>query len=128
MKTVMKKILIVDDNDLNITILEGILEKKYEIHVSHNGLNAISMVETKSFDMIILDIMMPNIDGIEVCKTIKKNEKKKNIPIVFLSAAANDQYLRTAAMKAGAVDFINKPFKANYILERIDSIFLNHIQ
>lgn len=124
----MKKILIVDDNDLNITILEGILEKKYEIHVSHNGFDAIAMVEKKTFDMIILDIMMPDMDGVEACKKIKKNEEKKNIPIVFLSAAANDQHLRQEALNAGAVDFINKPFKANYILERIDSIFLNHIQ
>lgn len=123
----LKKILIVDDNDLNITILEGILEKKYEIHVSQNGRDAIASVEKKDFDMIILDIMMPDMDGVEVCKMIKKNRDKKDIPILFLSAAANDQNLRRSALNAGAVDFINKPFKADYMIERIDSIFMNQI-
>jgi CheY-like chemotaxis protein len=123
----MKKILVVDDNDLNITILEGILENRYEIHVCHNGLDAITLVETKAFDMIIMDIMMPDMDGIEVCETIKKNDEKKDIPIIFLSAAANDKPLRQSVFKAGATDFINKPFKADYLIARIDSIFMNHV-
>ncbi len=121
----MKDILILDDNDLNITILEGILEKKFNIHVAKNGADAIERIKKENFDLVILDIMMPDMSGIEVCEKIKKNEVKKHTPIVFLSAAADDIDLRKAVFDAGAVDFISKPFKASCILERIDSIFKN---
>jgi len=121
----MKKILILDDNELNITILEGILEKKFIIHVAKDGADAIDRISKESFDLVILDIMMPDMSGIEVCETIKKNESKNSTPIIFLSAAADDTNLRKSVFDAGAVDFISKPFKASCILERIDSVFKN---
>lgn len=121
----MKKILVIYDNKLNITILEGILEKKYDIHVENNGIDAIDRVKNNDFDLIIMDIMMPDMNGIEVCKIIKENPDKSAIPVVFLSAAADDKALRHSAFDVGAVDFISKPFKGVYMIERIEAIFKN---
>ncbi len=123
----MKKILIVDDNDLNITILEGILEKKYKVYIATNGFNAMQMINDDSFDVIILDIQMPDMDGIEVCRKIKDMEERAHIPILFISAAANDKTLRKSVFDAGATDFINKPFKSEYVLQRIENILINQI-
>ena len=80
-------ILIVDDTPKNIQVVGTVLrEKEYNISVATNGLDAIKLTEKALPDLILLDIMMPEMDGYETCEKLKENEKTKNIPIIFLTA------------------------------------------
>ena len=113
------KILLVDDNELFIESLVVILQYHgYEFKIASNGVDAIKIVEEFKPDMVILDLMMPQMNGLEVCSYIKSNPVLKNIHIMVLSAkhAIED---RTRAMHAGADDYCIKPFSPKEILERI---------
>ena len=79
-------ILIVDDTAANIRVLAGILSKEYEILIATSGKDALHLLETEKVDLILLDIMMPIMDGYEVCKTLKENSKTSKIPVIFVTA------------------------------------------
>ena len=82
-------VLIVDDNIDNLQIVSNFIQKShrnYKISISTNGEHALNSIKRSKPDLILLDVMMPNMDGFEVCKILKKNEKTKNIPIIFLTA------------------------------------------
>ena len=79
-------ILAVDDTETNIDILVELLGDKYEVMVALDGESALEITEEEKIDLILLDIMMPEMDGFEVCNRLKSNEKTKNIPIIFLTA------------------------------------------
>jgi signal transduction histidine kinase len=108
----MAKVLIVDDNPKNIQVLGNILsDEQYEIEFSRNGLEAVKRVEDEDFDIILLDIMMPVMDGFEACEKIKKMEGRAHIPVIFITAKADtDSISRGFAL--GAIDYIAKPFNA----------------
>lgn len=111
-------ILIVDDTLTNIDILVKLLEK-YDIVVATSGEEALSILEDdEHIDLILLDIMMPVMDGFEVCKTLKKNNKYKNIPVIFLTAKFDDASIQEG-FEIGAVDYIIKPFRPIELLSRI---------
>ena len=116
-------ILIVDDNKSNIDILINILDKEYDIIPTTNGKIAIDITKVEKVDLILLDIMMPIIDGFEVCKKIKQNPKTSNIPILFLTAKEEDQDIQKG-FELGAVDYITKPFNPTELLIRVT----NHIE
>lgn len=108
----MKKILIVDDEIDVVEVVAVLLEHEgYEILKAYDGQEALEVVENSNPDLIILDIMMPKIDGVEVCKRMRKQEKLKDIPIVMFSAklSAID---KKESFDAGADGFISKPFNA----------------
>jgi putative two-component system response regulator len=107
------KILIVDDIKINISILVQALKTDYQISVAPDGEAALEHVKNNSVDLILLDIMMPGMDGYQVCKELKKNKKTHNIPIIFITAM-NDPGDKTRGFAMGAVDYITKPF---YIAE-----------
>jgi len=111
-------ILIVDDTNSNIDILLELL-KEYDLIVATEGEEALNIIETDdSIDLILLDIMMPKMDGFEVCEIIKKNIKFSSIPIIFLTAKYDEKSIEKA-FEVGGIDYIMKPFKPIELLSRI---------
>ena len=118
-RNTMKKILIVDDNPENINILSANLEDDYNIFFATDGETAldIAMSENRP-DLILLDIMMPGMDGYEVCSRLKANTDTWDIPVIFITALGQEKD-ETKGLNLGAVDFINKPFRMAVIKARI---------
>lgn len=116
------KILVVDD-EVNITqILEfSIGSEGYEVITAQNGEDAIDKARREQPDLIILDIMMPKIDGYEACRILKANPLTKNIPVVLLTAKGRDIDKRLG-YEVGATDYIIKPFSPNKLVDRIHQL------
>lgn len=114
----MMRILIVDDTETNIYILVELLGDLYDISVAMNGESALDIVEETLPDLILLDIMMPGIDGYDVCKRLKENKKTCNIPIIFLTALT-DAREEEKGLNLGAVDYITKPFNPTLVKARV---------
>lgn len=113
------RILIVDDTSRNIQILGPILKKEgYQINIAQNGLQAIKATERVLPDLILLDIMMPELDGFETCEILKASERTRNIPIIFLTAKTETDDI-VKGFQLGAVDYITKPFNATELLIRV---------
>ncbi len=112
-------ILIVDDNPKNLQVLGSILmTQNYQLEFATDGKHALSWINEKNFDLIILDIMMPGMSGLEVCEKIRKKNKFREIPIIFLSANTDkDTILR--GFDLGGQDYITKPFDARELLARV---------
>ncbi len=115
------KILIVDDEPLNVELLEGYLSKDYDILKAYNGNEALLIVGTTPLDLIILDIMMPGMNGYEVCSRIKNDEKTISIPIIIVTAL-NEREARIKAIEAGADEFLNKPIDIIELTTRVRSL------
>jgi DNA-binding response OmpR family regulator len=120
-------ILIVDDNARNIQILGTILRKEnYQIIIAQNGGQAVHAVSRKTPDLILLDVMMPEMDGFETCKKIKESSRAKDVPVIFLTARTETEDI-LKGFEAGAVDYVTKPFNIPELLTRIKThIELNH--
>lgn len=118
------KVLVVDD-EINITqILEfSIGSEGYEVLTAANGEEAIEKARREQPDLIILDIMMPKIDGYEACRILKSNPLTKNIPVVLLTAKGRDIDKRLG-YEVGAVDYIVKPFSPNKLVDRIHELLV----
>lgn len=117
-----KKILIVDDEPDIIEILRYNLEKEgYITFSANNGVDAVELARQKKPDLILLDVMLPDMDGIEACETIRKNEDLNNTIIAFLTARSED-YSEIAGFQAGADDYITKPIRPKVLLTRIQSL------
>ena len=102
-------ILVVDDQPNNLKLIANVLGQEYSLSIANSGINALKMLENGVPDLILLDVMMPEMDGFEVCKKIKENENTKNIPIIFLTAKSDiDDIVK--GFDYGAVDYITKPF------------------
>lgn len=114
-------ILIVDDTPNNLRFLSTTLtEQGYKVRSVTDGLMALTVAQAAKPDLILLDIMMPNIDGYEVCQRLKANEKTIDIPVIFLSAL--DEVLdKVKAFSVGGVDYITKPFQLQEVLARIQT-------
>ncbi len=114
-------ILVVDDTPKNIQVLGKILEEKeYEIIVAQSGQQALKVVEKILPDLILLDVMMPEIDGFEVCKRLKNDSRTKSIPIIFLTAKIEIEDV-IKGFDLGAVDYITKPFNPKELLRRVET-------
>lgn len=116
------KVLIVDDNPLNIELLDAYLKSSgYEIINATNGKEAIASINANPPDIILLDIMMPEIDGYEVCRRVKSDPSIRTIPIILLTAL-HDVQDRITGIEAGCDDFISKPFNNIELLTRVKSL------
>ena len=113
-----KTIMIVDDTEMNIIILVEALQDDYELIVAINGLEAIELLGEQKPDLILLDIMMPEMDGYEVLKSIKKNEDLEHIPVILLSAIT-DSDSKNKGFSLGAVDYVTKPFEIVEVMARV---------
>ncbi len=111
-------ILIVDDAVENIDILKGILGDEYHIRAATNGLTALKIAEKTMPDIVLLDIMMPDMDGYEVCERLKNNPITSSIPVIFITA--KDQEMDEAkGFEVGAVDYVTKPVSPLIVKARL---------
>ena len=114
-----QKILIVDDERLNINVLNDLLKTDYKIMAALNGKQALKAVESDNPpDLILLDIMMPEMDGYEVCSILKANEKTKEIPVIFVTAMGQTSD-ETKGLEVGAADYLTKPILAPIVQARV---------
>jgi two-component system, sensor histidine kinase and response regulator len=114
-------LLIVDDNMNNIQVLAGILTNNgYNVEFATNGENALNWIEEEHFDLILLDIMMPQMDGYEVCERIRKTGKAKDLPVIFLTAKTDKESI-VKAFKKGGNDYLTKPFDQSELLARVNT-------
>ncbi len=112
-------ILIVDDNPQNLQLLGNILKKRgYKLAAATNGPQALDFAQKKGPDIILLDVMMPGIDGFETCEKLKNEPSTKNIPVIFLTAKT-DAESTALGFEKGAVDFVAKPFNSKELLARV---------
>ena len=112
-------ILVVDDTPENIDVLNGILKPEYKVKVALNGEKALKVAASDNKpDLILLDIMMPGMDGFEVCQRIKSDSDTSHIPIIFVSGAEDSQS-KDEGLKLGAVDYIVKPIDPVEVKEKI---------
>jgi two-component system sensor histidine kinase/response regulator len=113
------KILVVDDVSQNIQVIGNILyENNYQVSFALSGPEALTLLNHEHYDLILLDILMPGMDGYEVCKIVKANEKISHIPIIFLTAKSDtDSILK--GFELGAVDYLSKPFNTKELLARV---------
>src|SRR5574341_2197770 len=102
------RVLVVDDEPLNVELMKGILSNDYEVLTAMSGIEALIKVERTLPDLILLDIMMPSMNGYAVCKNLKFSSKTRSIPIVMITAMKESEY-KMRAIEAGADDFISKP-------------------
>jgi diguanylate cyclase (GGDEF)-like protein/PAS domain S-box-containing protein len=120
-------ILLVDDMKINLVFLSEILQDTYTIKIAKNGQKAIEMVQNGRVDLILLDIVMPEMDGYEVCSSLKQDEKTKDIPIIFVTGntAAEDE---EKGFKLGAVDYITKPYQPTIVRSRVKTHIDLHLR
>jgi DNA-binding NtrC family response regulator len=115
----MARILCVDDGPLNLSLLEAMLSPRgYDVVSAVNGPDALEKIRTERIDVCLLDVMMPGMDGFEVCRRIKSDDLYRNIPVVMVTSYA-DMENRIRGIEAGAEDFISKPFDSAEVLARI---------
>jgi PAS domain S-box-containing protein len=114
-----KTILIVDDNPINLEVLSAILGRAdYEVRIEIDSGSAIEQVKREKPDLILLDIMMPEVDGFEICQQLKSDATTEDIPIIFISAL-DDATAKVKSFNLGAVDYVTKPFQQKEVLARI---------
>jgi adenylate cyclase len=114
-----KLVLIVDDTPTNVGVISGVLKGFYRTKVATNGEKALVLANaTEKPDLILLDVMMPGMDGYEVCRRLKANPVTRDIPVIFLTAKT-DAVDEEAGFEVGAVDYIHKPFSGPLVLARV---------
>ncbi|BFM48043.1 HD domain-containing phosphohydrolase [Marinomonas sp. THO17] len=118
--TSMKRVLIVDDVPRNIDLLREILSEHYQVQVAKSGRAALDIIAHKTPDIILLDVMMPEMNGFEVCEIIKSNPETADIPVIFLTAVT-DVENEIKGFEVGCVDFITKPITPITTLSRVET-------
>ncbi len=117
-----QKILLVDDDpDILEFLFYNLKKEEYDIAIAHNGAEAVVKAKEFNPDLILMDVMMPNMDGIEACEEIRKNPENQNTIIAFLSARGED-FSQIAGYEAGGDDYITKPIKPKVLLSKIKSL------
>jgi len=118
-----QKILIVDDTPANIEILYKILQGDYDIHFAKSGADGLRIANKETPDLILLDIMMPEMDGYQVCAALKGDPRTAGIPIIFVTAMGSDED-ETKGLECGAIDYITKPISPPIVKARVK----NHLE
>lgn len=118
----MTKILVIDDEEDIRELLKYNLQKEgFEVEVAEDGEKGLSRLNVFKPDLVLLDVMMPGMDGIEVCESIRSTEGLQNILVCFLTARAED-YSQIAGLEAGADDYVSKPIKPKVLISRIKAL------
>ena len=121
-QSMRQKILLVDDEEDILEFLSYNLKKEgFRIDTANNGISALKKLEKSKPDLIILDVMMPEMDGIEVCEKIREQDKFDDVLILFLTARS-EEYSELAGFSAGADDYITKPIKPKLLVSRVNAI------
>tara|TARA_B100001964_G_C14191720_1_gene581388 strand:+ start:806 stop:1168 length:363 start_codon:yes stop_codon:yes gene_type:complete len=113
-----RTVLVVDDTEANVDILVEALSADYEVSVAMDGLDALESVGDEPPDLVLLDIMMPEMDGYEVCRRLKADDATKNIPVIFITGL-NDEESTGKGLELGAVDYITKPFNSSEVIGKV---------
>ncbi len=111
-------VLIVDDTETNIDMLVHTLGHQYDVRVATDGASALEDIENEKPDLILLDIMMPGMDGYQVCQILRANPDTRHIPIIFLTALSEEQD-EARGLELGAVDYVTKPFNPDLVKARV---------
>src|SRR5919206_4993356 len=113
-------ILVADDEPINRSLIQRRLERAgYHVLTAQNGREAVDKTREQLPDLVLLDIMMPVMDGLEACRLIKEDATTQDIPVIFLSAR-DETEVKVSGLSLGANDYISKPFKAEELLARVD--------
>lgn len=112
-----KRLLVVDDTQENLDILKALLDE-YTLFLAHSGEEALMVALKESIDLVILDIVMPKMNGFEVCKLLKKDTKTSDIPVIFMTVKTDEESIKQS-YEAGGIDYITKPFKPTELLMRV---------
>jgi signal transduction histidine kinase len=116
----MPTVLVVDDTPDNVALLSSLLKGDYRIKVATSGEKALRIaLEGEPPDLILLDIIMPGMDGFEVCRRLKQSEHTRSVPVIFLSAL-NETMDKVTAFRVGGVDYVTKPFQAEEVKSRVE--------
>lgn len=113
-----RTVLIVDDTPDNLTLLSNLLKDKYQTKVATSGATALQIVASSKVDLILLDIMMPDMDGIETCRLLKADPASADIPVVFLTAKSQQED-ESLGRSVGAADFLRKPVNPDLLFTRV---------
>jgi two-component system, OmpR family, alkaline phosphatase synthesis response regulator PhoP len=114
------KILIVEDEpNLNELLSYNFKKVGYEVRSASNGMKALKLLRAYQPDIILTDILMPDMDGIKMCREIKKIKTLQNIPVIFITGS-NDEYRFISAMDAGGSDYVSKPVSIPFLLKMVD--------
>ena len=117
-----KRILVVDDDENILSLERTILEQKgFDVTAAAGGAEALTLLAGQVFDLVLLDVMMPEIDGFTVCRKIKEDPRLKDVPVIFLTAKGGGEAL-AEGFESGAVMYINKPFTANKLLTIVNTM------
>ena len=117
-----KQILVVDDDENILNLEKTILEQKgFDVIGAGGGAEALTLLGQRTFDLVLLDVMMPEVDGFTVCRKIKGDTKLKDIPVIFLTAKGGGEAL-AEGFESGAIMYINKPFTANKLLTIVNTM------
>ncbi|WP_282342043.1 response regulator [Pseudomonas sp. PS02288] len=114
----LPKVLVVDDQPVNVMVLHEMLEGLYDVYMAASGVDAIEVANKTNPDVILLDIILSDINGYEVCRHLKADKKTADIPIIFITAK-NEEEDERIGLDAGAVDYIRKPFNSAITLARV---------
>jgi len=115
----MARILVTDDSAINTKIVERILQNEnFEIVTALGGKEALDKIESDNFDLILMDVEMPDMSGFEVCKKLRTNPETKDIPLIFLTGKDDDESL-LKGFEVGGQDYLTKPFKPAELLARV---------
>lgn len=122
-----QKILIVDDDPDLVEAVSIILESKgYEVVAAYDGVEGLKRARSENPDLIVLDVMMPNKDGYEVCKELKADEKYRAIPILLLTAVVENipssKYTQQMGMETEADDYVDKPVEPDELVKRVEAL------
>ena len=115
----MKKVLAVDDNQMNLRMLELVLKNVYDIALADSGEKALAYLEENGAELVLLDILMPGMDGFETLKKMREKESLSKIPVIFLTADIDEEVERQSR-EAGAIGLIEKPFKKDVLIAKVE--------
>jgi len=123
MGTHKQKVLIVDDTQTNITILASILCTDYQILSATSGEGALSLLDHEIPDLILLDILMPEMDGYELCRILRRGDRTKDVPVIFVTSMGTEEE-QAKGLECGAIDYLARPFSAPVVKARVK----NHLE
>ncbi len=118
----MAKILVVDDEENIVELVKFNLEREgYEVLTAYDGKEAMEQVESEKLDLVVLDLMLPQMDGFDICRQIRKNSKLNKLPIIMLSAKG-EEVDKVLGLELGADDYVTKPFSPRELIARVKAI------
>lgn len=122
MTSIGERILVVeDDEDIQQLVTYNLIRKNYRVSCAVTGKQALDMINEKKFDLILLDLMLPGFDGLEVCKAVRNDPATKDIPIIMVTAKGEEADI-VKGLEVGADDYITKPFSPKVLLARVKTI------